>query len=292
MSRRPGLGRGLGALLPTTSDARIVELDVDEIRPNPRQPRQEFVQSELEELASSIKELGLLQPVVVRSVEGGLYELLMGERRLRASRLAGVKRIPALVRETDDRGALEQALVENLQRSDLQPLEEAHAYRNLVDLFEITQEEVARRVGKSRVHITNTLRLLDLPASVRALLAENLLTAGHARALLAVKDPGLLEDLARKAVEEGLTVRQVEELARRSGEPRADRPASSLKRRRGKFPDLEETLSDHFGTVVQVEVGRGRGRVVISFGSRDDLERITSVLLGRPQVTQSGSEGT
>lgn len=285
MNRRAGLGKGLGALLPTStpaaSDTRIIEIDIDEIRPNPRQPRTEFAQEELEELSASIRELGLLQPVVVRTTSDGGYELLMGERRLRASKLAGVKRLPALVREADDREALEQALVENLQRADLNGLEEAHAYRNLVDLFELTQEEVARRVGKSRVHITNTLRLLELPASVRTMLSEGLLTPGHARALMGFRDVALIEVAARKAVEEQMTVRQVEALARKSGTQTPEKQGVAPRAgRKGKFPDLEEALSDRFSTEVQIEVGRGRGRVVISFGSRDDLERISQMLLG------------
>lgn len=286
MNRRAGLGKGLGALLPTStpaaSDTRIIEIDIDQIRPNPRQPRTEFAQEELEELSASIRELGLLQPVVVRTTADGGYELLMGERRLRASKLAGVKRLPALVREADDREALEQALVENLQRADLNGLEEAHAYRNLVDLFELTQEEVARRVGKSRVHITNTLRLLELPAVVRTMLSEGLLTPGHARALMAIKDSGLIEAAARKAIDEQMTVRQVEAFVRKASSESPATSGTNAPRtgRKGKFPDLEEALSDRFSTEVQIEVGRGRGRVVISFGSRDDLERISQMLLG------------
>ncbi|HVL80348.1 MAG TPA: ParB/RepB/Spo0J family partition protein [Actinomycetota bacterium] len=280
-TRRAGLGRGLGALLPAAEggDARVIELDIDQVKPNPRQPRQDFVQEDLEELSASIRELGLLQPVVVRPAGGG-YELLVGERRLRASKLAGVRRIPAIVREADDREALEQALVENLQRADLHPLEEAQAYRNLVDLFELTQEEVARRVGKGRVHVTNTLRLLDLPDTIRMFVSQGALTAGHARALLQIKDETLQEAVARRAVEEGLTVRQVEAIARKSQEGEGKGPGRGRSgQRRAKFPDLEDALSDRFSTEVQIEVGRGRGRVVITFGSRDDLERIARMLL-------------
>jgi ParB family chromosome partitioning protein len=276
MNRRAGLGRGLGALLPGAEEARILDLPVDQIRPNRHQPRTEFSDEELNELAESIREVGLLQPVVVRQTESG-YELLVGERRLRASKLAGVERIPALVRQADDRQALEQALVENLQRADLKPLEEALAYRNLVELFEITQEEVARRVGRSRVHITNTLRLLDLPDSVKDLLDAGLLTAGHARAILGIKDGTLQQAAARRTVDEGLTVRQIEAMARKAAEG-ADSANRAVKRQ-STHPDLAEALSDRLSTVVRVEGGRGRGRIVISYGSSADLKRIADVIL-------------
>ncbi len=289
--RRSALGRGLGALLPSTEEqARVVEegapppapsglteLDIDQIHPNPRQPRTVFRTEDIEELAASIREQGVLQPVVVRPRASGGYELLVGERRLRASKLAGATRLPAIVRHVDDRRALEQAVVENVQRADLGPLEEGVAYRNLLDLFELTQEEVARRVGKSRVHITNTLRLLELPNEIRTMIDEGRLQAGHARALLAIKDPEKQMATARRAAERGLTVRQIEELAR-AEEPKPQATATTEPRSR-RFPDLEEPLGDHLGTEVRIESGRGRGRIVISFGSRDDLHRIVELLL-------------
>ncbi len=286
MTRKAGLGRGLGALLPgaeTATDPEagpstgLSEIPIDQIHPNPRQPRTVFRQEDLEELAASIREQGVLQPVVVRPRIQGGYELLVGERRLRASKLAGASRVPAIIRQVDDRQALEQALVENVQRADLGPLEEAHAYRNLVDLFELTQEEAARRVGKSRVHITNTLRLLDLPEEIKVLMAEGALQAGHARALLAIKDAARQIAAARRAVDRGLTVRQIEELARTDDAAPAQPDREPRKRR---HPDLEESLTDHLGTDVRIEAGRGRGRIVISFGSRDDLHRIVELLLG------------
>lgn len=283
MTRKAGLGRGLGALLPGAEEVLeqpetgLTDLEVSQIHPNPRQPRTEFRSQELEELAASIREQGILQPVVVRPRPQGGYELLVGERRLRASKLAGATRVPAIIRHADDRQALEQALVENLQRMDLQPLEEALAYRNLVDLFELTQEDVARRVGKSRVYVTNTLRLLDLPDEVKTLIADGKLQAGHARALLALKDPDRQVAVARRACERGLTVRAIEELARtESEEPRAEREPARTRR----FPDLEESLGDHLGTEVRIESGRGRGRISIAFGSREDLHRIIELLLG------------
>ena len=283
MTRKAGLGRGLGALLPgAEAEAEVpglglTDIPIEDIHPNPRQPRLTFRQEELEELADSIREQGVLQPVVVRPRREGGYELLVGERRLRASKLAGARRVPAIIRHVDDRQALEQALVENVQRADLGPLEEAQAYRNLVDLFEMTQEDVARRVGKSRVHVTNTLRLMDLPDEIKLLIAEGSLQAGHARALLAIKDPARQVAAARRAVERGLTVRQIEELARAEEAP-AQQPEEAPRRRR--YPDLEESLTDHLGAEVRIEAGRGRGRIVISFGSRDDLHRIVELLLG------------
>jgi ParB family chromosome partitioning protein len=287
MTRRSGLGRGLGALLPSAeqetsplatdaAEAGLVELDVGEIHPNPHQPRTEFRGEDLDELAASIREQGVLQPVVVRRRSTGGYELLVGERRLRASKLAGATRVPAIIRQADDRQALEQALVENLQRADLQPLEEALAYRNLVELFELRQEEVARRVGKSRVYVTNTLRLLELPDEVKSLIAAGRLQAGHARALLGFKDAGRLLSTAKRAADKGLTVRQIEELARAEDIARAEHESAPKRR----FPDLEESLGDHLGTEVRIESGRGRGRITIAFGSRDDLHRIVELLLG------------
>jgi ParB family chromosome partitioning protein len=200
---------------------------------------------------------------------------------MRASKLAGFSRVPAIVREADDRQALEQALVENLQRADLHPLEEAAAFRSLIDVFELTQEEVARRVGKSRVHVTNTLRLTDLPDSVKELLSDGKITAGHARALLQIRDEVKQVAVARRVVDEGLTVRQVEALARRDGsdEPATQKAAAPRASRR-PHPDLEESLADHLGTEVRIEAGRGKGKIVVAFGSRDDLHRITELLLG------------
>lgn len=281
MTRKAGLGRGLGALLPgaetdTEPAVGLTDIPIDDIHPNPRQPRVTFRQDELEELADSIREQGVLQPVVVRPRTQGGYELLVGERRLRASKLAGARRLPAIIRHVDDRQALEQAVVENVQRADLGPLEEAQAYRNLVDLFELTQEQAARRVGKSRVHITNTLRLLDLPEEIKVLMAEGSLQAGHARALLGIKDAARQIATARRAVERGLTVRQIEELARTDEAP----PQPEREPRRRRHPDLEESLTDHLGTDVRIEAGRGKGRIVITFGSRDDLHRIVELLLG------------
>jgi ParB family transcriptional regulator, chromosome partitioning protein len=297
--KRTGLGRGLSALLPgadaqteadvpvdeaapveTPSEAAamgLAEIDVGDIHPNPRQPRSSFRQDELDELSASIREHGVLQPVLVRPRAQGGYELLGGERRLRASKLAGATRVPAIIREVDDRQALEQAVVENVQRADLDPLEEASAYRNLIDLFELTQEDTARRVGKSRVHVTNMLRLLELPEEIKAFVADGRLQAGHARALLQFRDNEKRVAVARRAVDKGLTVRQIEELARTDS---GERATSEREPRMRRYPDLEESLGDHLGTDVRIEAGRGKGRVVISFGDREDLHRIVELLLG------------
>jgi ParB family transcriptional regulator, chromosome partitioning protein len=294
MTRRAGLGRGLSALLPgaetdqDTPEAEgregaaatapgLSEIDVAEIHPNPRQPRTSFRQEELDELAASIREHGVLQPVLVRPRVQGGYELLGGERRLRASKLAGATRVPAIIRQVDDRQALEQAVVENVQRADLDPLEEASAYRNLIDLFELTQEDTARRVGKSRVHVTNMLRLLELPEEIKSFVADGRLQAGHARALLQFRDGDKQIAVARRAVDKGLTVRQIEELARTED---AAKPVAEREPRKRRHPDLEEALGDHLATDVRIEAGRGRGRVIISFGSRDDLHRIVELMLG------------
>lgn len=293
-TRKAGLGRGLGALLPagTGQDAgpqefKILELPIDRIRPNPHQPRKEFDQSELDELAASIRGVGLLQPVVVRTSADGDYEILVGERRLRAAKMAAMSTVPALVKDASEVEALEQALVENLQRSNLNPVEEGFAFRELLDTFELTQEEVARRMGKSRAHVANMVRILELPQSVRDLLTSKTLTAGHAKAILGLPNPEIQEAVATKVADEGLNVRQTEAVVRElvnSGGPvpgPQGTTGSGSKQRRPKFPDLEEKLADTFSTDVAVEVGRGRGRIVIHFGSRDDLERITQMLLPR-----------
>lgn len=302
---RRGLGKGLGALIPTgppsaalggsyapataaaaygpddedepavISGAYLEEVPLGAITPNPRQPRQVFDQDTLAELAASITAVGLLQPVVVRKVSPGRYELIMGERRWRASQLAGVDIIPAIVRETSDDDLLRNALIENLHREQLNPLEEAAAYQQLLDDFSATHEELARRVGRSRPHISNTIRLLNLPPAVQKRVAAGVLSAGHARALLGVDDPVAQEQLAHRIVAEGLSVRAVEEIvalgvrpARGPRAPGAKAPvAPGLK-------DLADRLSDIFDTRVKVELGQRKGKIVVEFASLDDLERI------------------
>jgi ParB family transcriptional regulator, chromosome partitioning protein len=289
-----GLGKGLGALIPTgpplplgghvdpaqpgseprISGAYLEESPVGAIVANPRQPRRAFDEESMAELAASIETVGLLQPVVVRRSAGGTYELIMGERRWRASRIAGLDVVPAIVRETSDDEMLRNALIENLHREQLNPLEEAAAYQQLLDDFSATHEELARRVGRSRPHISNTIRLLSLPPAVQKRVAAGVLSAGHARALLAVEDPVAQEELAHRIIAEGLSVRAVEEIvalgARPERKPRRTGPAPVAP----ALKDLADRLSDIFETRVKVELGQRKGKIVVEFATLDDLERI------------------
>jgi ParB family transcriptional regulator, chromosome partitioning protein len=305
-----GLGRGLGALIPTGppsvtvpgrygpasapgsasaaglpampegpdpgfEGAYLEEVSVDAITANPRQPRQVFDEDTIAELAASITAVGLLQPVVVRKIGAGRYELIMGERRWRASQLAGVEVIPAIVRETSDDDMLRNALIENLHREQLNALEEAAAYQQLLDDFSATHEELARRVGRSRPHISNTIRLLNLPPAVQKRVAAGVLSAGHARALLSVDDPAVQEDLAHRIVAEGLSVRAVEEIVALGAKPaRAPRGPGARAPVAPALKDLADRLSDVFETRVKVELGQRKGKIVVEFASLDDLERI------------------
>jgi ParB family chromosome partitioning protein len=258
----------------------FLELPITTIKPNSFQPRDHFDEDSLASLTASIRELGVLQPVLVRQVDDdGSYELIAGERRWRAARRAGLQTIPALVRTATDADSLEQALVENLHREDLNPLEEAAAYQQLIEDFKLTHDELATRVGKSRAAISNTLRLFQLPPGIQRLVAEGQLSAGHARALLGTPDRSYQEALARRAIAEGLSVRLVEEAIRARGErtpaPDAEAPASTGGRLRPPgFLELEELLSAHLDTRVKVEMGVKKGRVLIEFATLEDLERI------------------
>jgi ParB family chromosome partitioning protein len=277
------LGRGLQALIPTEvavdgSDALLRELPIASLHPNPRQPRDHFDEESLAALAASIKELGVLQPVLVRPV-GDEFELVAGERRWRAAKRAGLQTIPAIVRDTTDDASLEQALVENLHREDLNALEEAAAYQQLLEDFKLTHEELAARVGKSRAAISNTLRLFQLPAGIQRLVADGQLSAGHARALLGTPDRAFQESLARRAVADGWSVRAIEEAVRaRSGDPEqpgAAAPATPAKRLRPPgLLELEELLAGFLDTRVSVTMGPRKGKVVVEFGDLEDLERI------------------
>jgi len=305
--QKRGLGKGLGALIPTAPPASAArggaaaggpgsaahagpddadgagayfdEVAVGAITPNPRQPRQVFDEDALAELADSILAVGLLQPVVVRAVMPGRYEIVMGERRWRACQRAGLSHVPAIVRRTADDALLRDALIENLHREQLNPLEEAAAYQQLLDDFGATHEELAQRVGRSRPHISNTLRLLQLPPDVQRRVAAGVLSAGHARALLAVQDPQALEQLARRIVAEGLSVRAVEEIvalgAKPAKQPRqaAARPAAAPMLR-----EFADRLSDAFETRVKVELGQRKGKIVVEFASLEDLERIVRTM--------------
>jgi ParB family chromosome partitioning protein len=293
VARPGGLGRGLGALIPSgelagppASGLRDVPLSA--ITANRRQPRQHFDEEALTALAESIRELGVLQPVLLRDLGNGSYELIAGERRVRAARRVGLQEIPAVVRESDDAAALAQAIVENVQRENLNPLEEAAAYQQLIEDFGLTHDDVATRVGKSRVTITNVLRLLHLPPSIQRYVRDGQLKMGHARALLGTPDRAFQEQLARRAVGEDLSVRAIEEAVRErlerdeaDGEqPATDgaRPASAPALRPPGLLELEELLSDYLDTRVQVTMTQHRGRVAIEFATLEDLERIYRVM--------------
>ncbi|GMQ85477.1 MAG: hypothetical protein BMS9Abin07_1043 [Acidimicrobiia bacterium] len=281
-ARKSGLGRGLDALIPV--DRPVVgfaEIDIAAVKPNPRQPRHRFDNEAMEELAASIREVGVLQPIVLRQAsEEGAYVLIAGERRLRAAELAGMSKIPAVIRPTmSDERDLTEALIENLQRTDLSPLEQAAAYQNLLEDFGMTHEDVADRVGKSRSAVTNTLRLLQLPPAIQGMLDRGELAAGHARALLSVDDPAYALHLARRAVDEGLSVRSVEEAARERAVP----PESSSRRRPPEarpaaIIELEERLTHRLGTEVSIKPKGEAGRLVIRYSSLDDLEQIYRAL--------------
>jgi ParB family chromosome partitioning protein len=319
MARRSGLGKGLGALIPTEAvgerDSALREVPISSIRPNPLQPRAHFEEEAMSSLAASIKQLGVLQPILVREVDNGSesYEIIAGERRWRAARRAGLQTIPVLVRsETADVHSLEQALVENLHRADLNALEEAAAYQQLIDEFGLTHEQVATRVGKSRATVTNTLRLLQLPAGAQRALAEGAITAGHARALLGTPDRALQEAMVPRIVAEGLTVRAVEEAVRAPeaavaalGPEEPPTPGSTGTTSSTTTPkrlptrplpepgvlELEDLLSNHLNTRVKVELHNRRGRLVVEFGNLEDLERIYRAMVGDVRPNHSETPG-
>jgi ParB family chromosome partitioning protein len=293
VARRSGLGRGLGALIPTDvtggePGSGLREVAVGAIAPNPHQPRAYFDEEALASLTASVAELGVLQPVLVRDLGDDRYELIAGERRWRAAKRAGLQSIPVVVRAVDEVLSLEQALVENLHREDLNPLEEAAAYQQLIEDFELTQEAVAQKVGKSRSAVANTLRLFQLPPAIQRLVAENQLSAGHAKALLGTPDRAFQERLAKQIVAEGLSVREAEEAVRRQQEVDEEAPADApaparategAKARRLRPPgllELEELLASHLDTRVTVAMAGtdGKGKVVVEFGGLEDLERI------------------
>jgi ParB family chromosome partitioning protein len=288
MARRGGLGKGLGALIPTgpgetpaASGGGLEQVPVSAISPNQYQPRAHFDEEELTSLAESIRAVGVLQPVLVRPKEDGTYELIAGERRWRASRRVGLQTIPALIRETDDTAALEQALVENVHRADLNPMEEAAAYQQLIEDFSMTHEQVAARVGRSRASVSNTLRLLQLPPAVQVMVRDRTLDMGHARALLASPDRGFQEQMAKRAAAEGLSVRAVEDAVREHsgttaspGTPTSKPGGTTAAGRPAALLELENLLGDHLDTRVKVTMSGKRGRIVVEFSDLEDLERI------------------
>ena len=289
-TRKGGLGRGLDALIPTSVmpteiktqsgvlTANRDEIDVNNISANPKQPRTVFDEDQLTELALSIKEVGLLQPPVVRSIGNGKYQLIMGERRFRAAKLAGLKSIPVIIRQTSDDQLLREALIENSHRSQLNPLEEGAAYQQLLNDFSYTHDELAVKLSKSRPAITNTMRLLNLPPSVQRKVAAGVISAGHARALLSLTDEKEIENLANRIVAEGLTVRAVEEIVATGGAKVKGGSVRSGKILAPKLKEISEQLSDHLDTRVNVELGKQKGKIVIEFATIEDLERISKVI--------------
>jgi len=296
--KKGGLGRGIGSLIPTsdkTSErpvdvffpaggtkesnlvavpgARFGHLNLESIVPNPKQPRSVFEPDAFAELVHSIRELGVLQPIVVREKSEGSYELIMGERRLRASKEAGLTKIPAVIRETADENMLRDALLENLHRSDLNALEEASAYAQLLEDFGITQEQLADRIGRSRPQITNTLRLLKLPASVQRMVASGVLSAGHARAILGAADNERMEYLANKTINEGLSVRSLEELVGMD-RPETKKPKIIQGSKQDLLKEISESLADRLNTTVKISLGRKKGQLIIDFATVADLNRI------------------
>jgi len=294
-TRRSGLGKGLSSLIPAdveTDGSTFREIDVDAVVPNRYQPRDHFDEETLSSLAASIAEVGVIQPIVVRATDEG-YELIAGERRWRAARRANLPSIPAIIRDSDDLGSLETAVVENLHRQDLNALEEAAAYQQLIEDFNFTQEQVATRVGRSRSAVANTIRLLQLPGAVQRLVIEGQLSAGHARALLATADPAEQERVAQRIVREHLTVREIEELLRGEDAGEADGDDAGTDTGAGKTKpssktagetkdagvlELEELLASRLETRVKVQLGKGPGRLVIDFADLSDLERIYRVI--------------
>jgi ParB family transcriptional regulator, chromosome partitioning protein len=291
MSKRGGLGRGLSALIPGAPEAGeapsgLMEVPVNAVAPNPKQPRTRFDDDTIAALAASIREVGILQPLVVRRAGDGRYELIAGERRLRAAKAAGLASVPIVLRDSEDADLLREALIENIHREDLNPIEQAEAFKALLGELGLKQEELADRVGVSRSHIANTIRLLALPLDVQQLLADDKITAGHARAVLSLGDKEAMSSLATRIAAEDLSVRQTEEVVRRFVEA----PKDAAEKRRvaeaiteqpdANLAEVEEILSEQLATRVSIQMGAKRGKVVIEFGSPDDLERIVSEIIG------------
>ena len=279
MAKRGGLGTNLDALIPTslTVGGKEVgqqnEIDINLISPNPKQPRTVFDEAALKELMVSIKEIGILQPPVVREVSGGRYELIMGERRYRAAKAVGLKTIPVIIRQTPDNELLREALIENIHRSQLNPLEEGAAYAQLLSDFNCTHEELATKLGRSRPHLSNTMRLLTLPQSVQKRVALGIISAGHARALLGLTDAAEIEKLANRIVAENLSVRSVEEIIATGG---SGKKTTKRKTRKGnpELNEIAEELGDHHDTRVKIEGSASKGKIVIEYSGGEDLQRI------------------
>jgi ParB family chromosome partitioning protein len=285
--KRGGLGRGLSALLPGAVEGEgfgLLEIPVEAVAPNPRQPRTTFEDDALEALAMSIREVGVLQPIVVRKAGNG-FELIAGERRLRAAKLAGLATVPAVIRESDDAESLREALIENIHREDLNPIELAEAFRELLEELGLKQETLAERLGMSRSHIANTIRLLQLPTEVQQLIGEGRIQAGHGRALLSLGDAEAQRTLAVRIAAEDVSVREVEELVRNyldhpSHVEHPARLAAVPEPQEHPLAEVEELLSEQLATRVTIQMSKRRGKIVVEFGSADDLERIVSEIIG------------
>lgn len=281
---KKGLGKGLGALLNTEESVDSIlepsmELKISQIEPNKSQPRTEFDQEKLNILADSIKKYGVLQPIVVKKLENGFYRIIAGERRWRASKLAGLTKIPVVIRDYDDQETMEIALVENLQREDLNPFEEARGYRELMDLFSMTQEQVAQKVGKSRSAVANSIRLLSLSDEIKELVLKKELTVGHVRALLATDNEGIQLMAARQIVHDGLTVRQTEALIKNLLKEKKVKKVSHVDEELRRYlTTLEKKLSDSLGTKVTIQSKKNRGKIEIEYYNNDDFERIMNLI--------------
>lgn len=285
MARRGGLGTNLDALIPTSLTvagkevATQDEIDINLISPNPRQPRKHFDQVALDELIASIKEIGILQPPVVRMRTNGRYELIMGERRYRAAKAAGLKTIPVIIRQTADNELLREALIENIHRSELNALEEAAAYSQLLNDFACTHDELAQKLGRSRPQISNTIRLMNLPASVQNKVASGALSAGHARALLGLSDTQMIEDLAKRIIAEGLSVRAVEEIISKNA-PKSKKKLTTITSSIVEFNEIADRIGDALDTRVTIQGSVKKGAIVIEFAGSEDLKRITKAIEG------------
>jgi ParB family transcriptional regulator, chromosome partitioning protein len=285
-AKRGGLGTNLDSLIPTsltvgdTEVAQQNEVPITSISPNPRQPRTVFDEDALNELIASIKEIGILQPPVVRKVSEGRYELIMGERRFRAAKAAGLKSIPVIIRQTPDNELLREALIENIHRSQLNPLEEAAAYAGLLTDFGCTHDELATKLGRSRPLISNMLRLLNLPPTVQRKVAAGVISAGHARALLGLSDEKEIEKLANRIVAEGLSVRATEEIVATAGPAKKSGKAKIKVGISGTALASAELLSDYLDTRVSIEQGKGKGKITIEFAGNEDLQRIVDLIEG------------
>jgi ParB family transcriptional regulator, chromosome partitioning protein len=292
-TKRSGLGRGLGALIPTSDNStlsestelsqipgmELIEVDINLVDPNPKQPRKIFEEDAMNELAYSLREIGLLQPIVVRAKSKNRYELVAGERRLRAAKMAQLKTIPAIVRIAEDEVMLRDALLENLHRSNLNPLEEAAAYQQLLEDFNCTQDDLAIRVGRSRPQISNTLRLLKLPTAVQKRVAAGVISAGHAKAILGLTDANLMEQLAGKIVAEGLSVRATEELVSLGFKGEAEKVSKKSPNISAPgLKDLSQRLEERLDTRVNIQIGKNKGKIIIEFATMEDLRRVIEVI--------------